>query len=310
MLKVGVVTTVYNGEKTIGDFLSKLDAVVSGMDVQKPVPVYIVNDGSTDASLSIMLNSPAVNLKLFVSNLARNYGHHQAIFCGIGNLDETHDYVAIIDSDLEENPEYLPGLLEKLIESKHDILTTFQRQRLNGPLNRALAGIADRLLKLALGREYIPGICTLRILRKHAALELQKANDFYPVLGVVQGRLRLSTLSVEIQKSYKGQTEYSFRKKIRLFRAILFSASNFLSHLALGIGLMGFLLSVGSLTWFVVYRITNTNPLPGFTTIGLLVTSLGGVIIFLSSVVIFLLIRIFERTNNESRVVVKNKYER
>lgn len=310
MIKVSIVTTVYNGERTIGDFLSRLDAVVSKMTVQKPVPVYIVNDGSQDTSLTILLNISTFNLKLSVIDLARNYGHHQAIFTGIRHLDDTCDYVVIIDSDLEEDPDYLPELIEKLVDSKLDIVTTFQRERLNGLANRVLAGIADRLLKLVFGRHYDPGVCTLRILRRHVALELQKANDIYPVLGIVQGRLKFDTLKVEIQKSYKGETEYTFRKKLRLFWAILISASNFLSRVALGIGLTGFLLSIGCVIWFLFYRITNINPLPGFTTLGLLITSLAGILILLSSIVIFLLIRIFERSNSDSRVVVREEYER
>ena len=94
-MRLRVISTTYNSEKTIDAFLNSLNTAVKLPDVELPVQLIVVDDGSRDSTLKILLNSIQSNLKITVLDLARNYGHHQAIFAGIRELDDNFDFLII-----------------------------------------------------------------------------------------------------------------------------------------------------------------------------------------------------------------------
>lgn len=308
-MKLAIVSTVYNGQNTVGDFLIRLDEAVGELDVEKPVHLSLVNDGSRDLSLDIIQAARMKHTRVRLIDLAKNYGHHQAIFTGIHSIPADCDYVVIIDSDLEENPTYISSLIESMNRNSADVILTFQTQRVTGIFNRSWAYIADVILKLILGSGYNKGICTLRIMRSYVAHELKNVKDLNPVLGIIHRRLGLRTELMEIEKTFKGSTEYTFLKRLRLFSKILFSASRFLSILALGVGLCGLGISFVSAILFLYYRLAFAQVVPGFTTLGILITTFGGILIFIGSVSITLLIKILDGANGGSRVVVKEIHD-
>jgi putative glycosyltransferase len=308
-MKLAIVSTVYNGQNTVGNFLIRLDEAVGELDVEKPVHLSLVNDGSHDLSLDIIQAAKMQHVQVKLVDLAKNYGHHQAIFTGIHSLPIDCDYVVIIDSDLEENPAYISTLIETLKRSRADVILTFQTQRVTGLFNRAWAYIAEVILKLILGSSYNKGICTLRIMRSYVALEFKNVKDLNPVLGIIHRRLGFKTESIEIEKSFKGSTEYTFLRRVRLFSKMLFSASRFLSLLALGVGLCGLGISFVSAIFFLYYRFAFAQVVPGFTTLGILITVFGGILIFIGSISITLLIKILDNANGGSRVVVKEIHD-
>jgi putative glycosyltransferase len=308
-MKLAIVTTVYNGENTIGRFLSELDDVAESLEVEKPLHLAVVNDGSRDGSVEIILQAKLKNIKLNLLDLARNYGHHKAIFSGIQSLPLDFDYLVVIDSDLEENPKYLASLIATIEASKADVVLTYQGKRATGLINRSWAKLADFVFQIIFGKSYLKGICTLRLMKRYVATEFQNIGDLNPVLGVVHARLGFKTAAIEIEKTYKGTTEYTFSRRLRLFFRMIFSAPKSLSRLAIFAGISGLLGSVSSALWFVYYKLTMQDVVPGFTTLGLLITSIGGILVFMLSIAITLLVKILERINGGARTVVREIYE-
>jgi putative glycosyltransferase len=309
-VKLRIVSTVFNSEITIKPFLEALNSAVAIPDVDLPVKVHIVNDGSKDLSLSLLMVAQQPNLTIRVLDLARNYGHHQAIFAGIKDLDDDFDLLVIIDSDLEEDPNQIKTLIKIIQDSEVDIVVTYQKKRQQALLYKLSAKVADFILRLAMGPGYIPGICTLRIMKKHVALQLQMNREEYPVLGVVQQRLDLPTKKVEIQKSYKGSSEYTFRKSTKLFFQILSSASDLYARIALAVGLIGISISIFCVFWLLSSRLFHSDVLPGFTSVALLITFFGGLLTFLSSMIVRLLMKLTASSLGTSGVVVKDQHER
>jgi putative glycosyltransferase len=309
MVKLRIVSTVFNSESTIMHFLEALNSAVAIPEVDLPVKVHLVNDGSKDSSLSLLLLAQQPNLDIRVLDLARNYGHHQAIFAGIKDLDDNFDLLVIIDSDLEENPNEIESLIEIIQNTEVDIVVTYQKKRKQALQYKILAKLADLILRLVIGPSFIPGICTLRVMKKHVALQLQGNREDYPVLGMAQQRLGLSTKKVAIQKSYKGSTEYTFYKRVRLFIQILSNAPDIYRRIAFFLGLIGISVSIFSSFWLLFSRITTPNILPGFTSVMLLITLFGGILTFLSSLIVTLLMKLIGNSIGGSGVVLKSQYE-
>lgn len=309
-MRLRIISTTFNSQETIAPFLNSLNTAVNIPGVELPVHVIIVNDGSRDSTLKLLLNSSQPNLKIRVLDLARNYGHHQAIFAGIRELDDDFDFLVIIDSDLEEDPNDIPRLIEVIQSTDSDIVIGHLNKRANNFSYRLVAKLADLFLRFAIGPKYIPRVCTLRIMHGYVALQLGKNREDYPVLGVAQQRLGFVTTRFAIKKTFKGKTQYTLRKRIKLFVQILAGASELHSRLAFLLGILGISFSLICGIWLLYYRINNSNALPGYTSITLLISFFSGILIFLTSLIFRLLMKLIKSNSGEIGVVIRSRNER
>ena len=77
------------------------------------VSLLFVDDGSKDGSGNALLDIASKYPFVKVVTLARNFGHQIAVTAGLDHFNS--DYVAIIDADLQDPPELLSGMFDKLL---------------------------------------------------------------------------------------------------------------------------------------------------------------------------------------------------
>lgn len=105
---LSVVVPVYNEQEVIGETVKRLVGVLDGMSVD--YEVVFVNDGSQDGTLSVLRPLCEADARLKLVNFSRNFGHQIAITAG---MDMTRgDAVVVIDADLQDPPEVIPGMFE------------------------------------------------------------------------------------------------------------------------------------------------------------------------------------------------------
>ena len=105
---LSVVVPVYNEQEVIGETVKRLVGVLDGMSVD--YEVVFVNDGSRDGTLSVLRPLCEADARLKLVNFSRNFGHQIAITAG---MDMTRgDAVVVIDADLQDPPEVIPGMFE------------------------------------------------------------------------------------------------------------------------------------------------------------------------------------------------------
>jgi glycosyltransferase involved in cell wall biosynthesis len=107
---VSIVSPFYNEEATAAEFCNRVRAVLDAIAI-KSYEIIAVNDGSTDATGSILNNLAKHNDKIIYMELATNRGQALALFAGIQS--SKGDYVVIMDSDLQHLPEEIPLFLEQ-----------------------------------------------------------------------------------------------------------------------------------------------------------------------------------------------------
>ena len=107
---LSVVIPVFNSEDTIG---ALVDSVIGELGSRyERVEVVLVDDGSQDESYAKMLAARERYPNLVTTvRLARNFGEHNAVMCGLGEV--TGDAVAIIDDDFQNPPLEIVRLVEK-----------------------------------------------------------------------------------------------------------------------------------------------------------------------------------------------------
>jgi len=120
--KISVVIPVYNEEENIEKLFERLVPVMDNLG--KDYEIILVDDGSVDLSLKILLKH--TDKRIHVIELTRNYGQHAAIFAGFESC--TGDIIITMDADLQNPPEEVPRLVER-IRGGHDVVGTRRKKR-------------------------------------------------------------------------------------------------------------------------------------------------------------------------------------
>ena len=105
---ISVVVPAYNEQEVLRAFHARLVPVME--DIGLPWEVVLVNDGSRDATLEIMLALQASDPRVAVVNLSRNFGKEIALTAGLDHAAAS-EAVVVIDADLQDPPEVIPDLV-------------------------------------------------------------------------------------------------------------------------------------------------------------------------------------------------------
>src|SRR6185503_2021635 len=140
--EVSVFLPVYNEEPNLMPLHAKLDEALKTLD--RSAEIVYVDDGSTDGSLKILRAIAAVDPRVRVVALRRNYGQTAAMAAGI---DAASGQVLIpMDADLQNDPADIVRLLEKLDEG-YDVVSGWRKNRQDKLITRKVPSmLANRLI--------------------------------------------------------------------------------------------------------------------------------------------------------------------
>lgn len=125
---LSVVVPVYNEQGNLGQLHRELLQVVESLGCD--YEIIMVDDGSTDGSLSVMQELADADEHVGIISFTRNFGHENATTAG---LDFAHgDAVVIIDADLQDPPEVIEEMAERW-EDGYDVVYGRRHRRSGEP---------------------------------------------------------------------------------------------------------------------------------------------------------------------------------
>ena len=116
--KVSIMIPVYNEEEVLPFLYERLVSLIDSQTSYK-WEILFVNDGSTDNTLSILLQMHFKDSRINVIDLSRNYGKEIAMLAGFDYV--TGDCMINLDADLQDPPELIPEMLEYWEQGYDDV---------------------------------------------------------------------------------------------------------------------------------------------------------------------------------------------
>ena len=132
-MKLSIVATLYQSAAYVVSFHQRASAAARQL-VGDDYEIILVNDGSPDNSLDVAVQLTQIDDHVVVVDLSRNFGHHKAMMTGLSHA--TGERVFLIDSDLEEEPEWLIIFSEVMLRDPCDVVYGIQEQRKGGFFER------------------------------------------------------------------------------------------------------------------------------------------------------------------------------
>ena len=134
-----IVIPCFNEEAVLPQLLDRLRA----MDLDVPVKVLFVDDGSQDRTLELLTAACAQDERMACLGLSRNFGHQTAVTAGLRHAQG--DLVVVLDADLQDPPELLPAFVAKWREG-YDVVYGVRTNRKESLFFRIAYRVFYRLL--------------------------------------------------------------------------------------------------------------------------------------------------------------------
>lgn len=215
-MKLSVVVPLYNEEASIKPFLEKTRSALSGIDYE----IILVDDGSRDKTVE-MVEQYADERTLLI-RFKRNFGQTPAMAAGIDYADG--DYIATIDGDLQNDPEDIPAMIEKLESEGLDVVAGRRLKRQDGFILRKLpSSIANKLIARLTGVYIHDYGCTLKLFKQDIAKNLGlygEMHRFIPVLAVLQGA-KIDEMDVRHHPRRYGQSKYGIARTTKVISDLM-----------------------------------------------------------------------------------------
>ena len=118
-MKLSIVATLYQSAPYIDEFHKRASASAKQL-LGDDYEIVLVNDGSPDNSLDLAIRLTERDSHVVVVDLSRNFGHHKAMMTGLAHAKG--ELVFLIDSDLEEEPEWLLSFASAMLDKRCDVV--------------------------------------------------------------------------------------------------------------------------------------------------------------------------------------------
>ena len=306
-MKLSVVSTLYQSASYIPEFHRRASAAarqLAGDDYE----LILVNDGSPDRSLEVAVALTHHDPHVVVVDLSRNFGHHKAMMTGLAH--SKGERVFLLDSDLEEDPEYLQSFSDQMQRDSCDVVFGVQERRKGDWFERWSGYWFYRSLALLTGLTLPPNLVTARLMTRRyvdALLRHEEREVFMAGLWHITG---FDQRPQTIRKHSTSQTTYTLRRKLSLLVNSVTSFSNapLVSIFYFGLGIS--LLAVAYICYLVIHWLSVAEPLSGWTSVMASIWLLGGMIISFIGVVGIYLSKIFSETKQRPYTIVRQVHAR
>lgn len=279
MKTVSVIVPCYNEEEAAPIFYREFFNRTAEMDCQWEL--WFVDDGSTDGTLAELRALRAQDERVHFISFSRNFGKESAMYAGLEAA--TGDYVAIMDVDLQDPPELLPGMLQSIREEGYDCVATRRVTRKGEPPIRSFfARQFYRLINRISKTEIVDGARDFRLMTRQmvdSILSLKEVSRFSKGIFSWVG-YRTKWLEYENVERVAGETKWNFWKLFlySIDGITAFSTAPLAVASVTGVGFCG--VSILMLLYFFIKTLIWGDPVAGFPAMICIILFLGGIQLF------------------------------
>jgi glycosyltransferase involved in cell wall biosynthesis len=300
---LSVVVPVFNEEETIPMFYDRIRKVLDTLGSLASELIF-VDDGSTDESYARLVALAQADHRVRVIKFSRNFGHQIAITAGIDQA--RGDAVVVIDADLQDPPEVIPGFIEKWQEGYQVVYGSRDKRAGETRLKIWTASLFYRILRALIKIDIPVDVGDFRLMSRTAVDHFRKfrERDRF-VRGLVSWvGFKQTGIPYTRDRRYAGKTKYPYHKMIKFALDGITSFSSLPLRFA---SWLGFFVSVLAFLYlcsvFVQKALGHT--VQGWATIMVGMLLLGGVQLICLGIIGEYIGRIFNETKQRPLYVIE-----
>jgi polyisoprenyl-phosphate glycosyltransferase len=302
--KYSVVIPVYNSSSIVGRVIEQT------IEFFEKHPwnyeIILVNDGSRDRSWDVISEKAKIHSQVIAINLMRNYGQHTAVYCGFKY--SSGDYVITIDDDLQNPPEEIIHLIEKVKDNNNDVVFGRFKQKMHSGV-RNVGSHVVRLINnkvFACPKEIVP--TNFRLIRRDVVERILQYRTAYPYITglVLMFSNNPGNVWVEHRERLAGKSNYNLYKILSLVARILFNYSvlplRVVSTTGFFVSFVSFLAGV----ILIVNKLLDNVIVEGWTGLMVMMAFFNGITVLILGILGEYTVRILQQISSDKNYHVKD----
>lgn len=250
-----IVVPCYNEEPVLEQTTQHLLVVLEGMQeiVSHDSRILYVDDGSHDATWSMIEQLHAEDRRIAGISLAHNSGHQNALMAGLTTAIRFADLTVTIDADLQDDETVIKEMVQLALQG-NDIVYGVRSSRATDTWFKRTTAQAFYRLMGKMGVKTVYNHADYRLMSRRAVEALLHYEERNLFLRGLVPLLGYKTAQVEYARKERqaGESKYPLTKMLNLAFDGITSFSMSLVHMVLWLGLVFLLIALGITIWVIV----------------------------------------------------------
>jgi len=260
MVKYSIVVPFHNEEENVTVLYARLKQVME--QVSDSFEIVLVDDGSRDRTYKLLEEIAAVDSRVLVVKLRRNFGQTSALAAGFDHA--SGEFILAMDGDLQHDPNDIPAFIEKLDEG-YDVVSGWRKDRIdNFVMRRIPSRCANWVMARFSGVDIHDFGTTFKAYRREVIQSIPLYGEMHRFIPALASWYGASICEIPIRNINReaGKSHYGIGRTFRVFfdlltiRFLLRSMSRPL-HFFGGIGMLAMLCGSMMALALIVMKVMN-----------------------------------------------------
>src|ERR1700757_4308211 len=217
--KYSIVVPFHNEEENVTRLYDRVKDVME--HVEATFELVFVDDGSRDRTYRLLEEIAAVDSRVLVVKLRRNFGQTSALAAGFDHAQG--DFILAMDGDLQHDPEEVPNFLAKL-EEGYDVVSGWRKERIdNFVMRRFPSRCANWLMAKLSGVDIHDFGTTFKAYRREVIQNIPLYGEMHRFIPALASWYGASICEIPIKNVMRerGKSHYGIGRTFRVFFDLL-----------------------------------------------------------------------------------------
>jgi len=219
MTKYSIVVPFHNEEENVTVLYARLKQVME--QVSDSFEMVLVDDGSRDRTYKLLEEIAAVDSRVLVVKLRRNFGQTSALSAGFDHA--SGEFVLALDGDLQHDPGDIPSFVEKLDEG-YDVVSGWRKERIdNFVMRRVPSRCANWLMAKLSGVDIHDFGTTFKAYRREVIQSIPLYGEMHRFIPALASWYGASICEIPIRNMNReaGKSHYGIGRTFRVLFDLL-----------------------------------------------------------------------------------------
>jgi len=266
--EISIIIPLYEEEESLKELYQKITAVLETLN--KTYEIIFIDDGSTDSSFEVLEELYRQSRTVKIYQFRKNYGKSAALALGFSKA--AGNVVITMDADLQDDPEEIPSLINKLNQG-YDLVSGWKKKRYDPFIKKYSSRLYNKVTAIVSGLKIHDFNCGLKAYRREVVKSFRiygQLHRYIPMLAHWQG-FRVAEIEVRHQSRKYGKTKFGpFRFFAGFFDLMTITFLNRFKkrplHLFGILGSLSFLIGIGisiylAIYWFFIESALSNRPI-------------------------------------------------
>jgi len=219
-MDISIVVPVFNEEESLPELSEWIGRVCHSANLT--YELLFIDDGSSDSSWKVIVDLAGSDKHIKGIRFRRNYGKAAALHTGFS--EAAGDVVITMDSDLQDSPEEIPGLVRMIREEGYDLVSGWKKKRYDPFVKRTTSKFYNTTARWASGIKLHDFNCGLKAYRNEVIKSIEvfgEMHRYIPMLAKEAGFKKIGEKVVVHQARKYGVTKYGLDRFMKGYLDLL-----------------------------------------------------------------------------------------